>query len=170
MARLTDHIYTHRYTATVAIAAFSARLQQSEPSMDAYASSLQLLSPTLSSVQHCTVGDYLHLLNSYADMYDTVHQTSVMLIATLLAECGRVLSAASSMSSAAAGVQWKYVLVWRSGCGRDSDREQQLDRRWRTDKEWRKAESGKVAERKTTAGNTDDERRSDKKAARSKRK
>jgi len=140
--------------------------------MEAHATSLYALSPSPSTTPHCTAGDYLDVLASYADMYDTVHQTSAMLIGAVLAECGRVLAAASSMSSAAAGMQWKYVLVWRSGCGTDSAREQQLERRWKADREWRKAEteSSKATERKSISGSggTADESKSDKKKQKSK--
>ena len=86
------------------------------------------------------------MVESYADMYDAVHRTSELLLRALHADCGRVLAAASSLPPAAAAVQHTYLRVWNSGCGRDSDREQQLDRRWKEDVEWRKAQSGRAAQ------------------------
>ena len=169
--RLIERIHVHRYTATVAVTAFSAQQQQMGTSVEAYTTFLQSLSATSSDEQHavpaspCTVSEYVGMVASYAAMYDTVHHTSCLLLGAVLAECGRVLAAASSMSPAVAAVQWKYVLVWRSGCGNDSEREQQLDRRWKADKEWRKAESGKAAERKSVGSDSSalDERKSGKK-------
>ena len=167
MSRVIDRIHTHRYTATAAVAAFTTQQQRSAPSVDAYAHILQSLAPTPIHTQPttavCTVGDYELLLCAYADMYDSVHQTSRLLLCALLAECGHVLAAASSVSAAVAGVLWKYVLVWRSECGRDSEREQQLDWRWKKDREWRKAESDRTATQRKSVGATEEQKSEKKK-------
>ena len=155
VSQLIQRIHSHRYTASSVVTVFSAQQQHNEASMDSYAAFLHCLCPTSTDAHYavsatpCTIGEYVDLLSSYAAMYDTVHQTSVLLLGALLAECGRVLTAASSMSATAAAVQWKYMLVWRSGCGRDSEREQRLEQRWKEDRDRRKAESSKTAERKS---------------------
>lgn len=168
MSLLNERIHTHRYTATVAVAAFSTQQQRNEPSLDAYTTHLLALSPPANNKPHCTVSEYVDIVTSYADMYDAVHETTVMLIGAVLAECGRVLAAASSMSAEVAAVQWKYVMVWRSGCGRDSDRERRLDVRWKADREWRKAQSSRAAERKSVTSDAAGEPKSDTKKKQSK--
>ena len=154
VSALVDRFHTHRYTATVAVTAFSAKQQRSDPSADSYGAFLHSLcpaatrSPDSSTQLPCAVCEYVDMVESYADMYDTVHRTSELLLRALLTDCGRVLATASSVPPAVAAVQHTYLRVWSSGCGRDSDREQQLDRRWKEDVEWRKAQSGRAAQQR----------------------